>query len=337
MSWKRWLFTAASFAAVLGVSLYFFLHWWRAGGVVALPARAHLWALAAVIIEIVSRSLKLSWGARSLRIRLPFWMSVRTSLAGDFGASVTPARSGSEPARFLVLVESGLTTANALVVLYIEVLLDSLSLAFVVLCASFVFRGQSTLIAALWGVVTVYAAAPVGMAVIALWLARRPQRHEPPSWVHWVGITASRWMVIDGWFGRFRKTVDRVRGVDMRWIGASFTASVVHVGMRLCVLPALVLGAGAVAPVAPLALWPLALLYGASIVPAPGGGGAVELAFKAALGGVIGPHYFFAALLWWRFYTFYLSIVIGGIAAGRTAMRALRKRKEIEVEMLSNE
>jgi hypothetical protein len=204
----------------------------------------------------------------------------------------------------------------------------------VVLGASFVFTGQKTLIAALAGMVVVYAAAPVGLAMIALALARRPHRDEPPSWARFAGISPGRWTVIERWFDRFRRTVDRVRGADMRWIGASFAASIVHVGMRLCVLPALVLGAGAVAPVAPLALWPLALLYGASIVPAPGGGGAVELTFKAALGNVIGPHYFLAALLWWRFYTFYLYIVIGGIAAGRTAMRALRKRDEIEAKML---
>src|SRR5262249_54261006 len=109
--------------------------------------------------------------------------------------------------------------------------------------------------------------------------------------------------------------------------------SVIHVAMRLCVLPALVLGAGAVAPLAPLALWPLGLLYGAAVVPAPGGGGAVELAFRAALAGVIGPSLFAAALLWWRFYTFYIYIVLGAIVAGGTALRAVRKTQEMGDEL----
>ena len=30
------------------------------------------------------------------------------------------------------------------------------------------------------------------------------------------------------------------------------------------------------------------------------------------------------ALVWWRFYTFYLYVVFGALAAGRTVMRALR-------------
>jgi uncharacterized membrane protein YbhN (UPF0104 family) len=104
------------------------------------------------------------------------------------------------------------------------------------------------------------------------------------------------------------------------------------VAMRLCVLPALVLGAGASVPLAPLALWPLGFLYGAAVVPAPGGGGAVELAFRAALAGVIGRKYFAAALLWWRFYTFYIYIVLGAIVAGNTALRAVRKTQDIEDE-----
>ncbi len=114
---------------------------------------------------------------------------------------------------------------------------------------------------------------------------------------------------------------------------ASFLASVVHVGVRLTVLPALVLTSAAAVPLAPLALWPLGFLYGAAVVPVPGGGGAVEMAFRAALGDAIPVTLFAAALVWWRFYTFYIYILLGALAAGRTAMRALRKRDELEDEL----
>jgi len=70
-------------------------------------------------------------------------------------------------------------------------------------------------------------------------------------------------------------------------------------GMRASVLihlPALVLTSAPAAPLAPLALWPLGFLYGAAVVPAPGGGGAVEMAFRAALGSAIPPSLFAAAL-----------------------------------------
>jgi uncharacterized membrane protein YbhN (UPF0104 family) len=146
-------------------------------------------------------------------------------------------------------------------------------------------------------------------------------------------INEHRWGVIERWLAAVRRTVAAMRNIDLRWAAASFTASVIHVSVRLVVLPAIVYGAGGSAPLAPLALWPLGFLYGAAVVPAPGGGGAVELAFSAALRGVIGPRLFAPALLWWRFYTFYIYILLGALAAGRTAMRALKKRNEMEDEL----
>ena len=113
----------------------------------------------------------------------------------------------------------------------------------------------------------------------------------------------------------------------------AFLASVVHVGIRLTVLPALVLTSVATVPLAPLALWPLGFLYGAAVVPAPGGGGAVEMAFRAALGHEIPVQLFAAALIWWRFYTFYIYILLGALAAGNTVLRAVRKTEEYETEV----
>jgi glycosyltransferase 2 family protein len=91
------------------------------------------------------------------------------------------------------------------------------------------------------------------------------------------------------------------------------------------------------APLAPLALWPLGFLYGAAVVPAPGGGGAVEVAFQAALGGAIPVTLFAAALVWWRFYTFYIYILLGAIAAGNTVLRAVRKTEDYETEVETGE
>jgi uncharacterized membrane protein YbhN (UPF0104 family) len=54
----------------------------------------------------------------------------------------------------------------------------------------------------------------------------------------------------------------------------------------------------------------------------------VELAFKAALGGTLPARLLGASLIWWRVYTFYIYIVIGAIAAGRTVMRTLQRGAE---------
>ena len=47
---------------------------------------------------------------------------------------------------------------------------------------------------------------------------------------------------------------------------------------------------------------------------------------------VIGPRFFAAALLWWRFYTFYIYIVLGAVVAGNTALRAVRKTQDMTEE-----
>jgi uncharacterized protein (TIRG00374 family) len=332
VNWKRWTFTLASFAAVVGVSIFFIVRWWRAGSTIALPLQAHGLAIAAVLFEILTRSWKIQWSAKAAHIELAFMTALRTTLAGDFGASITPARSGAEPARFLVLAEAGVETSNALVVLYAELFLEALSLATVVIAVAIVFRHAGVVLSALVGVVGVYAGFVIGLAFVAVLLARRHVDDKPPHWAIRLRLGGKRWTSIHRWFTQVRTTVDRVRHMEFRWAAGAYVMSVLHVTMRLCVLPALVLGAGADAPLAPLALWPLGLLYGAAIVPAPGGGGAVELAFRAALGGVIGPKFFAAALLWWRFYTFYIYIVLGAVVAGNTALRAVRKTQDITEE-----
>jgi uncharacterized protein (TIRG00374 family) len=318
---------------VIGVSVYFIVGWWRAGSAIGLPLVAHVLAIAAVATEVVTRSLKLTWSAKAVRLRLPLSTAVRTTLAGDFGASITPARSGAEPARFLVLAEAGIPTPNALVVLFAELFLEALSLATVVIVVAIVFRHAGFVLGALVGVVGTYSAFVLGVGALAVTLSHRHIGDEPPGWARRIHLRGRRWDLVQRWFAQVRSTVDMVQKVEKQWAVAAYVASVIHVAMRLCVLPALVLGAGVDAPLAPLALWPLGLLYGAAVVPAPGGGGAVELAFRAALGGVIGPTHFAAALLWWRFYTFYIYIVLGAIVAGNTALRAVRKTQEMEEEL----
>ena len=41
------------------------------------------------------------------------------------------------------------------------------------------------------------------------------------------------------------------------------------------------------------------------------------------------------ALIWWRFYTFYIYILLGALAAGNTVMRAVRKTEDYEAEVVA--
>jgi glycosyltransferase 2 family protein len=140
--------------------------------------------------------------------------------------------------------------------------------------------------------------------------------------------------VVLRWADRIRTTVAAFKTMHYGWASVSLLASLVHIAVRFTVLPMLVYVISEQAvPLAPLVVWPLGIIYGAGLLPAPGGGGAVELAFRAALGGTLPAHVFGAALVWWRFYTFYIYIAIGALVAGNTALRAVREVEEAEEEL----
>jgi uncharacterized membrane protein YbhN (UPF0104 family) len=324
MSSHRWLLTALSFAAAIGASLYMIVTTWPDGGAAALPWEAHAVALAAALLEVAMRGIKLRCSARALGVPLSLGTGLRTCLGGDFASSITPARSGSEPARFLVLSEAGVAPAPALLLLFTELVLEMLSLALVTAVLALLFHDAGRAIGGLVGLVGGYAAFVVGAGVAGLALARRSSGGPPPAWARRVGLHAPRWRAVQRALRQLRAGVGAVREANAGAMLLAYAASVAHVAMRLVVLPALVLLADPTVRLAPLVVWPLALFYGSVVAPAPGGGGIVEVAFRATLGDAIPAALFASALVWWRFYTFYIYILLGALAAGRTVVRALR-------------
>ncbi len=323
-----------SFAAVIGVSVYAVRSSAPQGIDLTIPPQAHLLAFLAFAVEVASRALKLTWTARAVGISLPFTTSVRTSLGGDFAASITPARVGAEPARFLILAQSGVAASHAMVILYLELFLEMISLAVVVAVIALVFDASTKGFAAMIGVVGGYAVFVLGLGAVGVVLSRRTLGREPPGWARRLRLHGPRWAVMERWFERVRTTVDAFKTMRYGWAALSLGASITHVAVRFTILPILVYSMSAPdVPLAPLVIWPLGLIYGAGVVPAPGGGGAVELAFRAALGNTIPRELFASALVWWRFYTFYIYIALGGLVAGNTALRAVKNVDEAEKEL----
>jgi uncharacterized protein (TIRG00374 family) len=322
-----------SFAATIGVSVYILWSGWAKGGAPpVLPLTAHVLALAAVVAEIITRTVKIHWSAAALRIPLRFGTSLRVCLGGDFGASITPARSGAEPARYLVLAEAGVPAAGTLLILFTELVLEMTSLALLCVILAVAFNGSGRIVQLMTGMVGGYAAFVIGIGAVGYVLAHRNANGPPPGWATRLGLHAGRWRVIQR---SLRATKDGIAALRLARIGpmaAAFFASMVHVSLRLTVLPVIALAMDPTLPLAKLVLWPLILLYGGAVAPAPGGGGAVEYAFKFAFSDVMTPAVLGGALVWWRFYTFYLYILFGSISAGRTVMRALREKDDAEPE-----
>lgn len=303
---------------------------WPSSGMPWLAAGAHLAAIATVTIEILTRAFKMMASARSIGVPLRFGTALRACLAGDFAAAITPARTGAEPARFLVLAESGVNAASRVMVLFLELFLEMISLALVCGLLAFLFRNQGTSAIGLAGVVAGYSSAVLGLGVFGWFLSRRRASGPPPGVLRSVGLNAGHWRVVQRMLRQLRQVVGELRSSDRVLMSAALLGSVVHVLCKVATLPVLVLLSAESLSVtreslAPLVLWPLALFYGGAVIPAPGGGGVIEGAFALTLQDAIPPAIFAASLLWWRFYTFYLYIIIGGTAAGNAAMRAIRR------------
>lgn len=334
MTAGKWWLTALSFAFMLAASVWVVGSNWPSTGMPWLAWPAHVAALVAVTLETLTRSYKIQASAQAVGYPLRFGTALRVCLGGDFAAAITPARSGAEPARFLVLAESGMPTAGRVLVLFLELFLEMCSLALVCAGLALMFRGRGASTAGLIGLVGGYSVSVLGVGAVALLLARRNANGPPPAWALRIGLHAGRWRVLQRTLRALRGSVHALRQANRWRLALAFAGSVVHVCFKVAALPLLVfLGdpsfAVSMDTLAPLVLWPLALFYGGVVVPAPGGGGFIEGAFAATLKGAIPAGIFAASLVWWRFYTFYLYILVGGLAAGDAALRAIRRKDEV--------
>lgn len=335
---RRLLLTVASFALMAGVSMVTVAGHWPPGGMPWLGARVHLALIALVALEILARAAKMHASARACGLPLRFATALRTCLAGDFAASVTPARSGAEPARFLVLAESGVAPAGRVLLLFLELFLELGSLLAVCGSLALLFRGHGSSSVGLLALLGGYATFVLGSGATA-WALSRHHAHGPPPLLF--RQIASRFRLHAGHWRAVQRTMRGTRtavaalGEARLWpMAQALALSVLHVLAKVALLPALVILADPTFRVtmdalAPLVLWPLALFYGGVAVPAPGGGGFIEGAFARTLATAIPEGIFVAALLWWRFYTFYLYLIVGGLAAGSAAQQALRGHERL--------
>jgi uncharacterized membrane protein YbhN (UPF0104 family) len=121
---------------------------------------------------------------------------------------------------------------------------------------------------------------------------------------------------------RFLSDLQRLP-TSARTVWGVTTLTAAHIAGRLLVLPVLVLAVAPGLPLAPLLAWPFFLLYAGAIVPAPGGGGAVELGFTAGLDSTLPLAQLAGLLIWWRWYTYYLGVTLGGLCLALAPARRL--------------
>ena len=327
MSAKRWIFAIVSFVAAIAVSLYIIISSWpRQHAAVSMDLGPHLILLCIALSELLARGAKVWLSAIAMRIPMSYRLALRASAGGDFGAAITPNKSGAEPARYLIMTEDGMRPAQILLVIYAELFLEMISLAIVAVALYFIFRNAGSTLIGVISAVGLYALFVLGTGVLGWVLsAKYGTTGPPPGWARRLKLRGARWRKVQHALATLRTAISGIRHMRFGMTAVALLASILHIGLRIAILPAIVYSLGEKqVPLAPLVLWPVALMWGSAVSPLPGGGGAIEVGFKAALGHAIPARIFGAALVWWRFYTFYLFILLGALAAGGTVLRALR-------------
>lgn len=291
-----------------------------------LPLQAHLLALAAYLVDLVARGVRVSLVARGLRLPLTLVTSIEAQLAGEAAAAVTPARIGADPAKIAVLRRDGSPIGSCGALLIAEMSAES---AVLLLSALVILVGpwDAWIAVGLAGYAVV-----VSFAGIVAFFASRASESDPPRFWRWLRLGRARWEGLRHTSREFRADTTRLRRLSPSRTVAILAATCVHIGARVIVLALLVLPLASIGSVTlppggleELVLRPFFVLYATALLPPPGGGGGVEIVFATVLGGVLPEAALASTLVWWRFYTFYLGAALGALLILRLRWYAPRR------------
>jgi hypothetical protein len=296
------------------------------------PPEALLASLAGLDLDLVAAAVLLHVGlwllwaarlqvlARQVGLNLGYGASLRAVLAGSFAASVTPAMLGGEAVRGYALARDERRVGHAGAAILAERLLDmgffmAGGAAFALLYGKLLtgalglaLMAMGALLAFGLGVVALAALRPAVVrgwcARAAAWAARRD------------GAKQARWRArAEHEFDQFRAAL----GVLARRPQALALAALLTFGMwasELGVLWVLLHAFGTPLPFGLVLLAGMLLLLAMTTPLAPGGSGVAELGAAAVFGALApGLSPFFAVA--WRGCTFYMNLVLGGVAAAR--------------------
>ena len=261
----------------------------------------HLLAILLLVVDCAARAGRIQLATRASGGRLSFRDALRLNLYGEAASTLTPNRLGGEPARFLGMTWSGVRVVTALVALGVEVAAEwpVFGIVAVALVAYYVPDWSQAAEQFLSHNLArdLLSIELIALAVlIVIWTLQRLVR---PG--------AIRHRVRRQW----RVALAHVRRAPWWVLFAGALLTVVSLGARALILPALVWGDPAAPPFSVMFFGALALLHAPLVVPLPSGGGGIEVAFLSGFAGDFGPGHQITMLLLWRFYTTILLTILG--------------------------
>lgn len=310
----RRLFVALSLAGVVVATVVVLTRNGQAAdALLALPLGNHMAALATMLAEATLRGVRFVVLAAVMGFPVPLATSTLSQLAGDGGGAVTPGRSGADPCKALILHRRGVRGGHIGALLVGEALAEAVLLP---VCAAVLALALDVPLAALSG--------PLAWSLVALTIVGFAVRLAPsreataPRFLQRFGVRGARWERIVRVAADFREAAGALRHIRALPLALLAFATIGHIAARLLVLPALAGPATVLANPEALVAWPFFLLYGGSLIPAPGGAGLIEAGFVTMVGDYLPAAQVGAFAFWWRFYTFHLPAALGWIVLALT-------------------
>jgi uncharacterized membrane protein YbhN (UPF0104 family) len=265
----------------------------------------HVAALGLVALELIGRSLRIAYLARSLHVPLTVRQGLTVQIAADGAAAITPARLGADPAKLFMIGRAGSDLPRSGAILAGEAVSEAIVLALLVAAIALCFGGPGLVaLGALSYVVST--GALVVLALVASGPTRKRILRVLPMPARW------RLRAVPA-MHRFARHARRLLMLPARVRLSIALATLLHITARVSLLPLLCIGRVDVASFPSLVAWAFTLLYAGALVPLPSAGGAIELGFTAALGSLMHGPVLIVILLWWRIYTFYLGALTGAL------------------------
>ncbi|MGK2940622.1 MAG: lysylphosphatidylglycerol synthase transmembrane domain-containing protein [Immundisolibacter sp.] len=305
----------AIFALALSAVIPLFI-----GGTALFPQLAalplHVWVLAL-------GSVAVGWNFNAMRLRLVlgglgrslgYPRAVATVLAIEFSTNATPAGSGGLLAYVYLLSRRGVTSSQAAAMYALDQVLDlSFFLTALLVLSPLVLLGPNEMHLG-WQLGTLLSLL-LGGAML-LWLTARDYRRVLLLAGHalrHLRISVARRRQLARWILRFRTGVSLLLGLARWRLGLMYLLCMGHWLLRYSVLYWVLRGLGQPMQWSYLFLTQMVSFGAGQVTLLPGGTGGVELGFSALLAPWLPVTTLAAALVAWRFATYYWNLLAGSL------------------------
>ncbi len=268
--------------------------------------------------------------------RLSVWRTFKIGLIGIYYSYITPSSTGGQPAQVLYLLRDKVSAGSSAAVLFVKFFAYQFS--FVLCSCAALFWRWKELNAENPELIPFIA---LGILINGLWIVVipllfcAPVLHKLASGLTWLvkkcAFLKKRAFFIEkirSFEDDFAEYTARFRN-KYRYIAVSILLSIPQVLLQFSVLYFVFLAFSVEMPYTELLGMQLLLQVSVCFVPLPGASGAQEVGFSAFFGSYFSdPGVLYTALLVWRFFTYYIIVILGAVVVVFDQLSHNRKQKK---------